>query len=308
MKKKPTLKRIIACLLLLPLMLCLIFGVFALISVFQNKKIRSSNYTVRSEKLAGGVRIALISDLHARVYGDDNEPLVDLVRSSSPDIICLGGDMFEGHLLNEQFEPLLSLVERLAEIAPVYYVPGNHDYLVYGDATVRGNREFTGYDSRSEEIAVLEASDAKFLESEYVDVEINGQNLRIGGYYPLAVQLEDETDAEFAARIAFLDEFAAYDGYKLLLSHRPDTFIYEDAADNWDIDLVLCGHTHGGVIRLPLVGALWTSEGFFPKYDMGEFDLGTMKMIITSGLNGYGRIPRIFNPPEIAVIDLAPAE
>ncbi|MBR4435954.1 MAG: metallophosphoesterase [Clostridia bacterium] len=308
MKKPSAIKRIIAVLLLLPLTLCVLFGVFALISVSKNGRIISSNYTVISSKLTGGLRIALISDLHARVYGDDNEPLVDLVRSSSPDIICLGGDMFEGHLLNEQFEPFLSLIERLAEIAPVYYVPGNHDYLAYGGATVRGNREFTGYDSRSGEIAVLEAAGAKFLESEYVDVEINGQNLRIGGYYPLAFQLEDETDEEFAARIAFLGEFAAYDGYKLLLSHRPDTFIYEDAAVDWDIDLVLCGHTHGGVIRLPLIGALWTSEGFFPKYDMGEFDLGSMKMIITSGLNGYGRIPRVFNPPEIAVIDLAPAE
>ena len=90
-----------------------------------------------------------------------------------------------------------------------------------------------------------------------------------------------------------------------MLAHRPDSFIYGNAAYLWDIDLVLSGHTHGGLWRLPFIGGVIAPEqGLFPEYDKGEFDLGNIKMIISSGLNGYNNIPRLFNSPEITVIEL----
>ena len=86
----------------------------------------------------------------------------------------------------------------------------------------------------------------------------------------------------------------------------PDTFIFNGAANLWDVDLVLSGHTHGGLIRLPFLGGLIAPmQGFFPEYDKGYFELGNnMQMIISAGLAGYGILPRINNLPEICVIDI----
>lgn len=281
----------------------------ALVSITQNGKIRTSKYEVRTAKLKSAVRVALVSDLHARKFDENNDQLVERVAESEPDIICVGGDMLEGHLKNEQFPDLLSLIERFADIAPVYYVPGNHDYSIYGNDVRQRDGEFIGYERLFDDVLVeLNEAGATFLESEHLDIEVKGQKLRLGGFYPLASRTEYDTDETYNKRIRFLEEYEDTDAFKLMISHRPDSFVKNDAYKGRDIDLVLCGHTHGGVLRLPLVGAIWTSEGFFPEHDMGEFDLDGMKMIITSGLNGYNRIPRVYNPPEIAVIDLVPEE
>ena len=94
----------------------------------------------------------------------------------------------------------------------------------------------------------------------------------------------------------------------ILLSHMPDTVALSDGPRRWHIPLVLCGHTHGGVIRLPGIGGLYAPmQGWRPPYDYGEYQLNDgMRMIITSGLSGHDHVPRIFNLPEIAVIDLKP--
>ena len=101
----------------------------------------------------------------------------------------------------------------------------------------------------------------------------------------------------------FLNEFTDTDRTKILMCHRPESFIYEDASLR-SIDFVLCGHTHGGIWRLPFLGGLIASEqGLFPEYDKGEFNLNNIRMIISSGLSGYKKIPRLFNSPEITVIE-----
>ena len=104
------------------------------------------------------------------------------------------------------------------------------------------------------------------------------------------------------------EEIGSTDVPSIVLMHMPENMIADSARKNWNADLYISGHTHGGVVRLPLIGGLVApTQGLFPKYDQGFFTVdGRLKLIITSGLAGYGPIPRIFNRPEICVIDMAP--
>ena len=279
----------------------------ALVSVARNGILTVKNYTVESEKLQSGFRIVLMSDLHRAVFGEDNGDLVSLVAAQEPDLIILDGDMIEGDHTEEEADALIYLLERLVEIAPVYYAQGNHDAHLYSESVEYNGEVYIRSYGRSAFLDRIESTGTVFLEYAYRDIEVNGDSIRIGGYYPYAWKTEAEPRKEWKKRSAFLEDFCSAESFKLMLSHRPDTFIYEDAGSAWDIDLVLSGHTHNGVIALPFgLGAVWCSEGLFPEHDSGEFDLGSMKMIISAGLAGWRFLPRVFNPPEIDVIDLVP--
>ena len=154
------------------------------------------------------------------------------------------------------------------------------------------------------------AAGAVVVNDSYVDVTLAGQPLRIGGTFGHAFPF-GRTAEEFAAspEYRFLTAFEDTDRPTVCLAHMPDTFIFNGAAGYWDVDLVLSGHTHGGLIRLPWVGGLYAPmQGWFPPYDRGQFWLSdTMQLIITSGLAGYKAVPRVNNLPEIAVVTLTSA-
>lgn len=295
--------------LFLLLLLLIPFGfiVAAGISILLNGRLTTAYYELGSEKIKSSFRIALISDLHRESFGENNADLVALTAGQEPDIICVDGDMLEKSHTPEEDDALVSLIERLSAVAPIYMAAGNHDYIAYCVSPILLGPEYDGMAGRSELTERLEAAGAVFLESDYEEIEVNGNRLRIGGFYPFAFRSEYDSDGSWEVREEFLSEYCDTDSFKLMLSHRPDTFIYGDAGSAWDIDLVLSGHTHNGVIALPFgLGAIWTSEGWFPKYDRGEFELGSMTMIISSGFSGNRGIPRVFNPPELVFVDVKP--
>lgn len=296
----------------LAILLCaaaLVLGIMvaALLSLLWNRDIKVTKYEMRSEKTGTPIRIALISDLHRQKFDETNQLLVDRVKEQAPDLICVDGDMLEHHNTDEQIEELRFLFERLIGIAPVYFAAGNHDYDVYGEFAAKQDGEYLFIGPPSKELELLESTGAVFLEKEYTEVTVKGERLRIGGFYPLAYQMENESEFSFRDRESFLEDYCDTDSFKLMLSHRPDSYLKGGAMERWNIDLVVCGHTHGGVVRMPFgLGALWTNEGFFPKHDMGFFEEESLNMLITSGLDGHNGFPRVFNPPEIAVIDVLP--
>ena len=301
-------KRRVRLFVLLPLIAAAAFFlIYALISMTWNDTITEAHYSISSPKLNSAVRVVLISDLHRKQFDETNQTLVDLIAEKEPDLICVDGDMLERDHTEEEDTKFVELVERLVGIAPVYVSAGNHDYMAYCTSARRLQKEFDGMLDRSELVDRLEAVGAVFVEEEYRDTVINDNNIRIGGFYEFAFLSKYDTEESWARRKPFLEEFCDTDSFKLMLSHRPDSFIYEDGGNAWDIDLVVSGHTHNGVIALPFgLGAIWTGEGLFPEHDRGLFDLGKMKMVITSGFDGHGLVPRVFNPPEIAVIELLP--
>lgn len=260
-----------------------------------NACIRTSSYSVSLEGISDPLRVVLISDLHGKSFGRDNARLISKIREQTPDAVFLVGDMLDRSADEADARKLFRLVEALCEIAPVYFAPGNHE-LTY----MQTDASFL---TQVAEVGAVVVNDS------YVDVTIAGQPLRIGGTMGHGFAF-GRTEEEFKAspEYRFLTDFEHTDIPKICLAHMPDTFIFNGAFLLWDVDLVFSGHTHGGLIRIPFVGGLYAPmQEWFPEYDKGYYRLGPhMQMVITSGLAGYRFIPRVNNPPELAVVELIP--
>lgn len=226
--------------------------------------IRTVEYTIPLRGIGSPVRIAVISDLHGREFGRENARLIEKIRAQKPDAIFLDGDMIDRSADSADVQELLRLIKRLHEIAPVYFAPGNHEL------------EYMQTDT-SLLTQVTEAG-AVIVNDSYVDVTIAGQPLRIGGTMGHAFYFgRSEEEFSSSPEYQFLKAFEDTDVPKICLAHMPDTFIFNGAYNLWNVDLILSGHTHGGLIRLPFIGGLYAPmQGWFPEYDQGYFRLGEL--------------------------------
>lgn len=286
----------------------LALAVGAAVSISKNKNITVAPYEISSSSIGGRLRVVLISDLHRKSFGEANSELVALTAQQQPDLICVVGDMLEPECTDEEVLALRSLFERLVEIAPVYFSAGNHDWdVLSGSVDFRAAARLDPSLVTPQRV-LLEESGAVYLENTYRDIVVNGCELRIGGMYGAGWRTKYDTDESWAEREAFLNDFCATETFKLLLCHRPLRMV-ADECRRFSVDLVLSGHTHNGVICLPFShkAILSPDEGrLFPRYDRGKYELGETELIIGGGLAGYGIIPRVFNPPEIPVVDIMP--
>lgn len=260
-----------------------------------NTHISTASYSVALQNLDSPVRIVLLSDLHGKSFDRENSRLIAKIQEQSPDAIFLDGDMIDRSADLADVQELLRLIERFCEISPVYFAPGNH--------------ELTYMQTDANFLTQVTEAGAVVVNDSYVDVTIAGQPLRIGGTMGHAFYFgRSEEEFSSSPEYQFLKAFEDTDVPKICLAHMPDTFIFNGAYNLWNVDLVLSGHTHGGLIRLPFIGGMYAPmQGWFPEYDRGYFRLGEhMQMVISAGLSGHGMIPRINNPPEIVVIDLVP--
>lgn len=266
--------------------------IFLLLSVIiSNYHIDINTYNY-SDKKSEVSKIVLISDLHGREFGKNNKRLINKIASLKPDIICLAGDFIDKDNTPDDNTEFIDFLNNIAEISPVYYSYGNHDIGYYN------TNGFSLLDD-------IRKTGCIVLEEEFVDVEINGKQIRIGGMFDYAFNQQYVSQEEWVqdSTYIFLDKFTDTDRMKILMCHRPESFIYENASF-WEIDYVLSGHTHGGIWRFPFIGGVIAPEqGLFPTYDKGEYAINNIRMIISSGLSGYKKIPRLFNSPEITVIE-----
>lgn len=252
-----------------------------------------SKFTVISRKISEPFRMVLISDLHDHRFGKDNEKLVDKIRQQDPDLVILDGDIINGDSEND--ETAVSLVRSLTEMAPVYYSFGNHEYY-YMEA---------GHQDLQEDLV---DAGAIILNYQNLDINVNGNPVRLGGLYEYGFETSMQTEEENQKAVSYLEQYVDTDRYLIMCAHRPDSFYCWDYADQWGIDLVLSGHLHGGQVLIPGIGGLYSQlEGFFPQYDYGQYKIGDSDMIITRGLGSNPKIlPRFNNPPEIVVVDVQP--
>jgi len=281
-KKKKSLKRallLVSCLLLLSL------AGFLAFQIRGNRHFERTCYELSSAKINEPVSIAVLSDLHSTEYGKGNRELIDAVREEEPDFIAMAGDMVNKD--DGNFSVILDLCRELKEIAPVYYVPGNHE----------GTVMYGRFDS-VELDKILEEAGATVLVNEVTEFTKGDTTVRIGGI---------STDVHGYDRFAGekLESFWDEEGYKLVLSHFPD--LYYDKLKDADFDLALAGHYHGGIIRIPGLGGFYHPEtGFFPRYSGGQYALTEGTLIVSRGIGGHGIVPRINNRPELVMIKIEP--
>ena len=254
-----------------------------------NSALEISEYSLSSRRLPDGFegfRIAQISDLHNTAFGNGNERLLAALEKSAPDIIVLTGDLIDCRKL--KMDVAVRFAEQAAKIAPCYYVPGNHEARI---------------EELPELLKGLTAAGVTVLRNEKCILSRGGDTVTLMGIDDPSFVADYMTgDNEPVIRAALQTLAEETDGYRVLLSHRPEWFsVYRD----FGIDLTFSGHAHGGQFRFPFVGGLIApNQGFFPEYDAGVFTEGDCSMVVSRGL-GASIIPlRIGNRPELVVTEL----
>ena len=261
----------------------LLIAVLLLLIAGSNLPIAVRNYTLSFSSLPAafsGFRIVHLSDTHGTGWLDFPDRICRRVQAAGPDIIVITGDLIESA---GQLPYADRLARQLCAIAPVYYVTGNHEWAAGIAGTLTD---------------LLEQAGVQVLHNRYEILHRPGGKMAVAG-------LDDPNGpADMASPAEVLTSLRQQEGdiFTVLLSHR-NTNVEELAAP--PCRLLLCGHSHGGVIRLPFLGGLLgTERDFFPQYDGGLFAVGDTFVVVSRGLGSIHHLPRLFNPPEISVITL----
>ena len=232
-----------------------------------------------------GFRIAHISDLHNEVFGQGNGELLTLLAGTRPDIIVITGDLIDSR--RTDVDAAVAFVRGAVDIAPVYYVPGNHESRV--------PEEFWLLERGMEELG------AHVLRGERVLLTREGAAIALIGMDDPTFQ--DKNSANWPEIVrSELERLREEELYSILLIHRPE--LLETYAQS-GMNLVFCGHAHGGQVRLPFVGGVIApNQGFFPQYDGGLYTLGDTRMVLSRGLGNSLCPLRVNNRPEIVLAQL----
>lgn len=272
-------------------------GLFFYWGYKENQHLVVTRYGIASKNLPkefDKVKIAFLSDLHNNEFGEKNEKLKETLLKENPDFVIVGGDMIVGKP-DMPYDVPLELMIWLKKHFLVLYGMGNHEYRTkiypneYGKLYENYNRG-------------LKKNGIEILDNKKVYWERNGAKIAVYGltidkYYYKRLKIEQMRAQDIARCIGKKER-----RFSILLAHNP---IYFSAYADWGADLVLSGHNHGGVMRLPFLGGVVSPNyRFFPKYDVGEFKQKDATMILSAGLGSHTLPFRFFNPPELVIIEL----
>lgn len=290
-----------------------------LVNVKVNQDFKTTYYQVSSGKIKDELRIIQLSDFHNSLFGEKNTELISRIQELNPDLIVLTGDMIDEKGKDTQI--VLELCKALVDSFPVYYIYGNHETMNAFDSndmsideidqilgTTEGSRNSEGFWEMDDELKTsLEELGVNVLWNESDTITIGKNTIDIYGVLtgnPYAFwQFAEETFVDF--RYTDLEHF------KLFLCHEP--YIFETWKDDSWADLSLAGHTHGGAVRLPRIGALYEHKhGLFPEfgekklqnyYIYGKYNVQDYPLIVSGGLSQKDLL-RINNQPELVVVDV----
>lgn len=259
--------------------IAILIVLFLVFCIYENTHLVVTCYTYSSGKMPDGLagyRIVQISDLHNATFGKGNEKLVSMIDELNPDVIVLTGDIVDSN--HTDIRCALEFASVVANICPIYYVTGNHEYWL-------------DEEDYNELMSGLRQSGVNILSNEISTISYNGVSYNLVG-------LDDKS----LLGDVLLDTLDTHgDEFNVVLAHEPQ-YLYKYVAAG--SDLVITGHAHGGQFRLPFIGAVYApDQGFLPDMTEGVHTQGNTTMIISRGL-GNSVIPvRLFNDPEIVCID-----
>lgn len=287
--------------------------VVVMYSYIENRNFRETFYSTSSIKVDTPIRIVQLSDLHASSYGRKNQNLIKRVSELSPDIIICTGDIVNSTV--DDLDYAVRLAGDLAEIAPTYFIYGNREVEgVYGfsfnekaldkkfgfNATNRDETALQRYKDTFE--TKIESVGAKVLKNEKETINVNNINVDVYG----VLNSNPSSFWSYSGKAFSNYIYENSDNLKITAVHEP--FIMETYQSDYLGDLMLCGHTHGGMIRVPVLGPLYTREGgLFPERSgclvYGRYNIAGKTVIVSSGLDNSS-IFRMNNQPEVVVIDI----
>ena len=267
---------------------------FLVVMLIDGNRFKAVSYELYSRKIKEPYRFVLLADLHDRCYGKGNEKLIEAIRNFHPDAIFMAGDMMTAKT-GCSYHNALRLCEELTKEYPVYYSMGNHESRLF---------------SRTESYSHLwEVFEKELLETGVILLRNRGDEfnrelfvsgLEIDWQYYRHFKSQSMPEEYLKKTLGVPDK----EKYQILLAHNPDYF--KEYA-RWGADLVLAGHVHGGIMRLPFLGGVINPAlRLFPKYDGGSFRENTSVMILSRGLGMHTLPVRIFNPGELVLITLKP--
>lgn len=255
------------------------------ISIGLYNGLKTTNYEVASSKLPksfDGYKIANISDLHSIYFGNNQEELIDAIEEFEPDIIVLTGDIIDEN--NIDFDCVNKLLTGICDIAPVYSVSGNHEH--------------SNYRSHMKLKALYKSYGVSVLDNEEVIITKGNDEIRLYGLEYFGSYTSENLTHMLEDLLPKADD----NYYSILLNHRSDIF---DELVPYGYELIISGHTHGGIIRLPFIGGILSNNRtFFPKYDGGVFEKEESILVSSKGLGESNSIPRFYNRRELVFITL----
>ena len=268
------------------LKLLVLLALCALFLWWSNHALQTQRFTYASPRLPEGFDgcvIVQLSDLHGAYFGEDNQELLSRVREAGPDYIFLTGDLLDQYRKTPH-SYAAALGGALADIAPTYFITGNHEWALPGVRKLMREMEEAG-------VAVLS--------NEYVLLERSGDRVLLAGIDDPNGFADQKTPEELAQEV----REAWGDGFWLLLAHRNNYF--EKQYSLLGADLVISGHGHGGLIRLPFTDGLVSAERrLFPSYTAGFYTANGSDVFVSRGLGNSGLTLRLFNRPEVVVLTL----
>ena len=286
-------KRIIS--IIYRLILILVF-IILLELIISNQFIKTTKYIITDDKVPKAFdrfKIVQLSDLHSKEFGRNNSRLLKVIDKQSPDLVVLTGDMI--NTLDDNYNVFYKLATDLARDYTVIYIVGNHEQNLPEE-----NLNAIIYYLKNIGIIVLD-NDKIVLERSGEKINIYGLWFNLRYYRDLT---NDQTKEYYFGQeqIDFILGDADKNRYSILLTHNP---VYFATYSEWGANLTLAGHMHGGMIRIPFKGRLFSPEKeLYPEYVAGLYENSGSKIIVNTGLGNGGLGFRFLNPPEITVITL----
>ena len=259
--------------------------IIILFATFDNR-LKTVEYTIKTDKISGDIKIAIVADLHSCLYGENQSELINAIDRHEPDAVLLAGDIFDDCYINDNS---YILIDDIVQKYKTYYVSGNHEWW--------SGRMYEYFEYLKDAgVTVLRGN------SDYLTVD--GNTIRISGVDDPEVNTYDTSHITYEEQLEKVANNIAPEYYSILLAHRPEN---AEQYFNSGFDLVISGHAHGGQGRIPFIlnGLYAPNQGFFPKLAGGEYNFGNNKMIVSRGLSKENTIlPRIFNRPELVIVTL----